>query len=85
MDEAIEPHGGELLVAEHLDPFGKGQIGGDDRCPPLVSLREQIEEELAAGALKWHKGQFVHDQKRDLFVALLQADICKPSLDQQRF
>ena len=53
MDEAIEQRSGELLVAEHLNPFAKGQIGGNDRCPPLVSLREQIEEQLTAGPLEW--------------------------------
>jgi len=28
--EAIEQRGSELLVTEHLDPLGEGQIGGDD-------------------------------------------------------
>ena len=28
--EAVEQSGGELLVAEDPDPFGEGEIGGDD-------------------------------------------------------
>jgi hypothetical protein len=35
-------------------------------------LREQIEQQLTAGTLEGHKSQFVHNQKRDLLVALLQ-------------
>jgi integrase len=48
MDEAIEQRGGELLVAKDLNPFCKGQIGGDDRCPPrLYDARHTFVTRLA--------------------------------------
>ncbi len=71
--QAVEQRGRELFIAKDLDPLAEGQIGSNDGRPPLVALREQIEEQLTAGALEGHKSQFVHNQKRDLFVALLQA------------
>ena len=49
--EAVERRGRELLVAEDLDPT-RG-IGGEDRGAALITLREQMKEQLAAGALQW--------------------------------
>ena len=40
MGETVEQRGGELFVAEDLDPLAEGEIGGDDGRPPLVALRE---------------------------------------------
>src|SRR5215472_4158996 len=59
--EAIEQRGSELLVAEHLDPLGERQVGGDDGRAALVALGQQIEQQLAASALKWNEAEFVHD------------------------
>src|SRR5262249_51747581 len=59
--EAIEQRGGELFVAEHLDPLGERQVGGDDGGAALVALGQQIEQQLAASALKRNEAEFVHD------------------------
>ena len=71
MTEAIEQRRGELFVAEHLDPFRERQIGGDDGRAAFVALGQQIEEQLAAGALERHESQFIDDQKRDFLITLL--------------
>ena len=52
MRQAIQQRGRQLLVAgEDGDPFGEGEIGRDDGGTALVAVGEQIEEELAAGAV----------------------------------
>jgi hypothetical protein len=48
MTDAIEQRRRELFVAEHLDPFGERQIGGDDGRAPFITLSQQIEEQLAS-------------------------------------
>ena len=72
MAEAIEQRRSELFVAEHLDPLGERQIGGDDGRAPFITLGQQIEQQLAAGALERHEAQLIDDQKRDFLIALLE-------------
>jgi hypothetical protein len=51
----VEQRSSELLIAKDLDPLAECQFGGDDNGVPLVTRGEQIEQQLAAGALKWHE------------------------------
>ncbi len=53
--EAVEQGRGELLVAEYADPFGEGEVGGDDGRAALVAVGEDVEEQLAAGAVEGTK------------------------------
>ncbi len=71
MAEAIEQRRGELFVTEYLDPLRERQIGGDDGRAAFIALGQQIEEQLAAGALERHESQFIDDQKRDFLITLL--------------
>jgi len=72
--QAIEQRGGELLVtAEDLDPLGEGEVGGDDDASSLVTLGEQIEEQLAAGAVEGDEAKLVEHEKIDLLESSLQA------------
>ena len=74
MGEAIEEGGGELLVAgEDVDPFCKREIGRRDRGAALIAVGDQIEEQLAAGAVEWHKAELVHDEDVRAEQPLLQA------------
>jgi hypothetical protein len=59
--EAVEQRRGELLVAENLDLFAESQVGGDDGGAPFVALRQQVEKQLAAGALKRRLQQFLNE------------------------
>ena len=70
--EAVEQRGGQLLVAEDLDPLGEREVGGDDRGTALVAVGEQVEEQFAAGAVEVHEAQLVDDQQGDAQVALVQ-------------
>ena len=57
--ETVEQGGCEFLVSENLDPLTESQVGGNDSCALFVALRQQIEQQFAARALKWHEAQFV--------------------------
>lgn len=51
--ETIEERGGELLVAgKHRDPLGEGEIGRHDGGAAFVAVGDEIEEQLAAGAIE---------------------------------
>jgi hypothetical protein len=60
VSEPVEQRGSELLVApEDFDPFGEGEVGSDDHAASLVALGQQVEEQLAAGAVEGHEAQLV--------------------------
>jgi hypothetical protein len=48
MKEAIEQRGGDDRIAEHLAPFCKATIGGQDPGPALVARVDELEEQVAA-------------------------------------
>ena len=55
------------------DPFGEGEIGRHDGGAALVAIGEQIEEQLAAGAVEGHEAQLVDNQDVDAPEPLLEA------------
>ena len=60
VSEAVQQGAGQSLRAEDLGPLVEGQVGGDQDRPSLVSLAEDLEEELRAGLgesrpVKWCK------------------------------
>ena len=59
MSQPVEQSGSKLFVGEDLDPFGERQVRSDDGRPPLVTLSQQIEQQLTAGALEWHEAEFI--------------------------
>jgi hypothetical protein len=73
VSESIEKRGGELLVAgEDGDPFGKRQIRGDDDASSLVALCDEVEEQLATGAIEGHESYLVDDQEFDVLKPSMQ-------------
>ena len=72
MAEAVEQGRGELLIAEYLDPLAEGEVGGHQGGAALIAVGEQVEEQLAAGAVEGNEPQFVDDQQRRPLVALVQ-------------
>ena len=74
MGEPIEQRRRELFVAgKHRDPFRKREIRRHDRGPSLVPIGDQIEEQLAADAVKGHEAELVDNEDVDAQEALLQA------------
>ena len=71
--EAIEQRRGQLLVAENADPLGEGEVGGDDGRAALVAVGEDVEEQLAAGAVEGHEAELVADQEVGPLKPLLEA------------
>ena len=72
MSKAVEQRRGQLLVAEDLHPLAEREVGRDDRRAPLVAVGEEVEQQLAAGALEGHEAELVDDQQRDPQVTLVQ-------------
>jgi hypothetical protein len=55
MGRAIEQSRGQLPIADTLTHSEKARLVCDDRGAPLVALGQEIEEQLATGALEWHQ------------------------------
>src|ERR1700751_87730 len=61
--QPVEQRAGQPLRPEHAGPFVKRQIGSDDGGAALVTLTEDLEQELATSCRQWHIAQFVDDQQ----------------------
>ena len=47
--ETVQQRPGEPFRTEHVSPFVKGQVGGDQDGAPLIALTEDLEAEFRAG------------------------------------
>jgi hypothetical protein len=73
MGQAIEQRGRELFVTgEDGDPFRKREIRSHHRGPALVPIGDQIEKQLATGALEGDEAQLVDDEHLHAEESLLQ-------------
>ena len=62
MSEAVQQGAGQSLGAEDLGPLVEGQVRGDQDRPSLVSVAEDLEEELRAGLGERDEAQLVDDE-----------------------
>ena len=63
VSDAVQQGAGESLGAEDLGPLVEGQVGGDQDRPSLVSLAEDLEEELSTGLGERDEAQLVDDEQ----------------------
>jgi hypothetical protein len=78
MGQAIEDRARQALGSEHVGPFVEGQVRGDDDRAALVSLGDDLEEQLGAGLAEWYEAQFVDDEEvldRECLLDPLQAAV----------
>src|SRR6266404_2221139 len=74
VSEAIEQRGGELLVtSEDLGPLAEGEVARDDDRPLLVAVGDEVEEQLAAGAIEGDESDLVEEEEFDAGKTALQA------------
>ena len=74
MSETVQQGTGQPLRAEDLGPLVKGQVGGDQNRTSLVSLTEDLEEELRAGLGEWDEAKLVDDEQLEAGQLLLQVE-----------
>src|SRR5271155_1137899 len=63
MGQAVEQRAGEPFGAEHAGPLVERQIAGDEGGAALVTLAEDLEQELRAGRRQGHIAEFIDDQQ----------------------
>ena len=64
MKEAVEQRGGDDRIAEHLAPFCKATMGGEDHGPALVARVDKLEEQVAAPLNDRQVADLVNDEER---------------------
>ena len=74
VSETIQESSSEPLGSEHLGPLVEGQVGGDQNRPSLVSLTEDLEEELCAGLREWDEAKLVDDEQLESGQLLLKVE-----------
>src|SRR5215471_7669711 len=62
VDESIEDGVGVSRITDQLVPFIHGDLAGDDRGAPPVSLLEDLEEIMASGGVERFEAPIVKDQ-----------------------
>ena len=64
--KAVQQGGGELFVAtEDFRPLAEREVAGDEHGTTLVSVGDQVEEQLTACAIERNEANFVEDQELD--------------------
>src|SRR5215207_6931952 len=63
MGKTIEQSAGQPLGAKHAGPFVERQIAGHDGRAPLVTLAEDLEQQLGAGLRQRYIAKLVDDQQ----------------------
>ena len=61
--EPVQQTAGQTLIAQHLNPLAKGQIGGDDKGDSLVKRGTELEEQLSASWGEGHIAKFVQNDQ----------------------
>ena len=61
---AIEPGGGDDGIAEHVAPFGKAAIGGQDQGTAFVAGADELEKQIATARDDREAADLVDDQQR---------------------
>src|SRR6516165_8190802 len=61
--QPVKQRTGQPLRPEHARPLVERQIAGDDGGAALVTLTEDLEQELGAGRRQRHITEFVNDQQ----------------------
>src|SRR6266478_4698488 len=82
--QPVEQRAGQPLGPEHAGPLVERQIAGDEGGAALVTLAEDLEQELGAGRRQGHIAEFVDDQQLVGRQLALQAEqsLLVPGLDQ---
>ena len=66
VDEAVEERGRELLVTtEDLGPLAEREVDRHDDRLPLVAVRDEVEEQLAPGAVEGYEAEAASLGHRD--------------------
>src|SRR3546814_15284094 len=63
MEQSIEERGGDDRIAEHLAPFGKAAVGGEDHGAAFIAGVDQLEEQVAAAGDDRQVADLVDDQQ----------------------
>src|SRR3954464_11574340 len=63
VEEAIQQRGGDDGVAEHLTPFGKAAVGGEDHGAALVAGVDQLKEQVPAAGDDGQVADLVDDKE----------------------
>jgi len=74
MRQAIKQGRRHPLSLEDLLPFAEWKVRGDQQARSLVAIREDLEQQLGAGAIERQIPKLVADQQVD-FIQLLQKPI----------
>ena len=63
--EAVEQRGGHLRIMKHLRPLGEFEVGRDcEALTVVVSVGDELEQDLGAIAGQRHEAQLVQDDQR---------------------
>src|SRR3546814_16806163 len=63
MEQSIEERGGDDRIAEHLAPFGKAAVGGEDHGAAFIAGVDQLEEQVAVAWDDRQVADLVDDQQ----------------------
>ena len=62
MGEPVEQCGGELLRAEDLDPFSKGEVTRHDGGAAFISVGKQVKQQFGLDLVEGDEAELVENE-----------------------
>jgi hypothetical protein len=69
VDEPIDERDDAGCVGEHLVPFGKRAVGGDEGAGVLVAARDELEQEVGMAVGVGEIADLIDDEQARTYVA----------------
>ena len=63
MGQSIQQGRGHTFALEDLAPLAERQVAGEQETGPFIPIREDLEQQLGAGAAEREVSQFITDQQ----------------------
>src|SRR5262245_50610472 len=85
VDEAIDEGDNTGGVGEHLVPFGKGTVGGDEGARLLIAARDELEEEVGMAVGIGEVADLIDDEEEGTCVMAQPPAQCGVAVTRSEF
>ena len=70
MGQPVQKRSGQFGITEHIAPFRKAQVGGDDHAGSFVQLAQQMKQQRTAGLAERQIAKLIQDDEISMSKAV---------------
>ena len=73
MGQPVQKRSGQFCIAEHISPFRKAQIGGDNHTGSFLQFAEQMKQQCTARPAERQVAEFIQNDEISMAKAIGQS------------